>query len=429
MVCKSFVSITFSLRVAVFPPLAHFKCMIRRLYVEKRPGFRQEAEALLSDIRRDLRIKELTGVRHLLRYDVEGVPDGIWEDSKQSLFAEPSIEIAWESRPWEDGEAVFGVEYLPGQFDQRADSAEQCLKLLADCHPVVRCAEVMILEGGISAEDLERLKAYRINPVDSREASLERPETLLHPVPEPSPVESIRGFNTGDNAFLDSLHGSLGLAMSNEDLVFCQRWFRDEALREPTLTELKLLDTYWSDHCRHTTFLTEITAVEIEKGPLTEPVEAAWRSYQAAREDVYGDRAGDRPACLMDIALMGMKSLRKAGRLEALEVSEEVNAASIVVPVEIDGVKDEWLVMFKNETHNHPTEIEPFGGAATCLGGAIRDPLSGRSYVYQAMRVTGCADPRQSIEETLPGKLPQRKISLEAAHGYSSYGNCRPRNY
>jgi phosphoribosylformylglycinamidine synthase len=397
--------------------------MIRRLYVEKRPAFRQEAEAILGDIRRDLRLEGITGVRHLLRYDVEGIPDAVWETSKESLFAEPAVEIIWETRPWDEGAAVFGVEYLPGQFDQRADSAEQCLKLLADCDPVVSCAEVYVLEGQVEAGELDAVKAYRINPVDSREANLDRPETLRHPVPEPQPVQAIKGFNSGDEAFLDSLHSSLGLAMSNEDLAFCQQWFREEAGREPFLTELKLLDTYWSDHCRHTTFLTEITDVEFEQGPFSNAVESAWASYQEARTAVYGEEPRNRPVCLMDIALMGMKSLRKAGKLEALEVSEEVNAASIVVPVEIDGETDEWLVMFKNETHNHPTEIEPFGGAATCLGGAIRDPLSGRSYVYQAMRVTGCGDPRQPIEETLPGKLPQRKITLEAAHGYSSYGN------
>ncbi len=403
--------------------VAHLRCMIRRLYVEKRPDFRQEAESLLADIRRDLGLSGLEGVRHLLRYDVEGVPDEVWESSKQSLFAEPAVEIAWENRPWEEGQPVFGIEYLPGQFDQRADSAEQCLKLLADCDPVVRCAEVLILEGSITEAELEQLKIYQINPVDSREADLERPETLRHISPDPEPVALIEGFIDGNTEFLDSLHGTLGLAMSTEDLKFCQKWFRDEANREPTLTEIKLLDTYWSDHCRHTTFLTEITSVDFEKGPLTEPIEAAWESYKAAREKVYGDRQDQKPVCLMDIALMGMKSLRAAGQLDGLEVSEEVNAASIVVPIEIDGKEEEWLVMFKNETHNHPTEIEPFGGAATCLGGAIRDPLSGRSFVYQAMRVTGCGDPRQPIEDTLPGKLPQRKISLEAAHGYSSYGN------
>ena len=401
----------------------HLNGMIRRLYVEKRPGFRQEATALLADIRRDLRLECLQGVRHLLRYDVEGVPDSVWADSKQSLFAEPAIEEAHEVRPWEEGATVFAVEYLPGQFDQRADSAVQCLKLLADCDPYVRCAEVYILEGEIDADALSRIRAYRINPVDSREASLERPETLRHPVPAPQPVSFLIGFMDGDEAFLANLHRDLGLAMSLADLEFCQRWFREEARREPTLTEIKLLDTYWSDHCRHTTFLTEITAVDIESGPLANAVEAAWKAYLAARESVYGSASNDRPVCLMDIALMGMKALRKAGKLDRLEVSEEVNAASIVVPVEVDGREEEWLVMFKNETHNHPTEIEPFGGAATCLGGAIRDPLSGRSYVYQAMRVTGAGDPRQPVSDTLPGKLPQRKITLEAAHGYSSYGN------
>ncbi|MGC9450150.1 MAG: phosphoribosylformylglycinamidine synthase [Oceanipulchritudo sp.] len=397
--------------------------MIRRVYVEKRPGFRQEAESLLGDIRRDLGLEGLESVRFLLRYDVEGVSEEVWEAGKQSLFAEPAIEILHEARPWRDGEPVFAVEYLPGQFDQRADSAEQCLKLLADCDPAVRCAEVLILGGAVGQDGLERIKRYRINPVDSREASLGRPETLRHPAPEPQPVSAIEGFISGDASFLSALHDRFGLAMSPEDLLFCQRWFREEARREPTVTEIKLLDTYWSDHCRHTTFLTEITSFEVEEGPLTAPVQAAWEAYQEARRDVYGTDPGDRPVCLMDIALMGMKSLRKAGRLGALELSEEVNAASIVVPVEIDGESEEWLVMFKNETHNHPTEIEPFGGAATCLGGAIRDPLSGRSYVYQAMRVTGCGDPRQPVEETLPGKLPQRKITLEAAHGYSSYGN------
>ena len=403
--------------------LPHLNGMIRRLYVEKRPGFRQEAAALLADIRRDLRLECLQAVRHLLRYDVEGVPEAVWEDSKQSLFAEPAIEEAHETRPWSDSATVFAVEYLPGQFDQRADSAVQCLKLLADCEPVVRCAEVYVLEGDIDEEALSRIQAYRINPVDSRKASLERPETLRQPVPEPQPVRSIAGFTRGDRALLTELHEKLGLAMSLADLEFCQCWFREEARREPTLTEIKLLDTYWSDHCRHTTFLTEITSVDFETGPLSNAVETAWLAYLADRKEVYADKTGDRPVCLMDIALMGMKSLRKAGKLDRLEVSEEVNAASIVVPLEIDGRSEEWLVMFKNETHNHPTEIEPFGGAATCLGGAIRDPLSGRSYVYQAMRVTGSGDPRQPVSETLPGKLPQRKITLEAAHGYSSYGN------
>ncbi|HKJ90496.1 MAG TPA: AIR synthase-related protein, partial [Oceanipulchritudo sp.] len=397
--------------------------MIRRVYVERRSGFREEAQRLEEAIRRDLRIGGLTSIRHLLRYDVEGVDEATWELAKASLFCEPAVETLSEEPPWKTDRLVFAVEYLPGQFDQRADSAEQCLRLLADCEPVVRCAEVHVLEGELEAEALARIKAYRINPVDSREAALVLPETLRPEAPEPAAVRVLDGFCEAEADSLEELHGELGLAISKEDLTFCQAWFRDEVGRDPTLTEIKLLDTYWSDHCRHTTFLTEITSVEMDPGPLTEPVAAAWEAYEEARSKVYGEQAAGHPVCLMDIALMGMKALRAETGLPALEVSEEVNAASIVVPVDRDGREEEWLVMFKNETHNHPTEIEPFGGAATCLGGAIRDPLSGRSYVYQAMRVTGSGDPRAEISETLPGQLPQRKITLEAAHGYSSYGN------
>lgn len=397
--------------------------MIRRVYVERRSSFREEAKRLEEAIRRDLRVGGLRSIRHLQRYDVEGVDEATWERAKASLFCEPAVETLSEERTWEEDRIAFAVEYLPGQFDQRADSAEQCLRLLADCEPVVRCAEVLVLEGNLDAEEVGRIKAYRINPVDSREAGLALPGTLRPEAPEPVAVPVLEGFCGGDGAFLDGLHRELGLAMSKEDLVFCQTWFRENEGRDPSLTEIKLLDTYWSDHCRHTTFLTEITSVEIDPGPFTGPVSAAWEDYQKARGKVYGEQAAGHPVCLMDIALMGMKALRAEGRLAALEVSEEVNAASIVVPVDRDGEEEEWLVMFKNETHNHPTEIEPFGGAATCLGGAIRDPLSGRSYVYQAMRVTGSGDPREEVSETLPGKLPQRKITLEAAHGYSSYGN------
>lgn len=398
--------------------------MIRRVYVEKRPAFRQETERLLASVRRDLGLKGLTGLRHLLRYDVEAVEAAVWEQALATLFAEPAVERLYEVPPWESTETVFAVEYLPGQFDQRADSAEQCLRLLGAANPVVRCAEVTLCEGEMDVHQLEALKAYRINPVDSREAALGMPESLQPEIPEPRPVARLDGFREGDAAFLADLHQRLGLAMSLADLGFCQTWFRETADRDPSLTEIKLLDTYWSDHCRHTTFLTELTRVDIEPGPLSAPIEAAWKAYLEARKQVYcAGELARRPPCLMDLALMGMKVLRAEGKLEALEVSEEVNAASIVVPVEVDGEIEEWLVMFKNETHNHPTEIEPFGGAATCLGGAIRDPLSGRSYVYQAMRVTGSGDPRQPVAETLPGKLPQRKITLEAAHGYSSYGN------
>jgi len=395
--------------------------MIRRVYVEKRPEYREET--LRTELARDLGVRGLTAVRIFLRYDVEGIDENTWETARNLLFAEPATENAVEELPSAGAAAVFAVEYLPGQFDQRADSAEQCLKVLADCAPVVRCADVLVLEGELRAGELERIKALRINPVDSREGALEMPASLRPETETPEPVRRLVGFCEGDAAYRERLHAELGLAMSMEDLAFCGKWFREQAGREPTVTEIKLLDTYWSDHCRHTTFLTEITSVAFADGPLTAPVKAAWEDYSRARRSVYGEKAETRPVCLMDLALMGMKCLRAEGRLSALEESEEVNAASIVVPVDRDGRREDWLVMFKNETHNHPTEIEPFGGAATCLGGAIRDPLSGRSYVYQAMRLTGAGEPRQPIENTLPGKLPQRKISLAAAEGYSSYGN------
>lgn len=399
------------------------RVMIRRVYVEKRPEFRQAGESLAAALRRDLGLESAGSLRLLQRYDVEGLAEPVWQAACQSLFAEPAIEGVHFTDPWEDGDSVFAVEYLPGQFDQRADSAEQCLRVLADCDPVVRCAEVLVFPGGLPEADLARIRRYRINPVDSREAELELPASLRHAAPEPAPVAVLAGFRSGDRAYQIALHAELGLAMSLEDLEFCRRYFDGEAGRDPTLTELKVLDTYWSDHCRHTTFLTEITEVEWEDGEAAAPIRAAWEAYLEARRRVYGESATERPVCLMDLALMGMKALRQAGKLPALEVSEEVNAASIVVPVVRNGVEEEWLVLFKNETHNHPTEIEPFGGAATCLGGAIRDPLSGRGFVYQAMRVTGSGDPRQSLAATLPGKLPQRKITVEAAEGYSSYGN------
>ncbi|NBD37176.1 MAG: phosphoribosylformylglycinamidine synthase [Verrucomicrobia bacterium] len=395
--------------------------MIRRVFVEKRPAFRNDS--LRKELARDLGVKGLTAVRSLSRYEVEGIDDETWRTARQGLFCEPATEEALDELEASGAAAVFAVEYLPGQFDQRADSAEQCLKVLADCTPVVRCAEVLVLEGTLAGGELERIKKWRINPVDSREADLAMPRTLLPELAPPPAVCRLEGFRNGEATFREALHAELGLAMSMADLAFCQQWFREKARREPTVTEIKLLDTYWSDHCRHTTFLTELTEVSFAEGPLTRPVKAAWEDYRRARADVYGEKAADRPVCLMDIALMGMKSLRAENRLPALEVSEEVNAASIVIPVDRDGREEEWLLMFKNETHNHPTEIEPFGGAATCLGGAIRDPLSGRSYVYQAMRVTGSGDPRQSLEDTLPGKLPQRKITTGAADGYSSYGN------
>lgn len=397
--------------------------MIRRLFVEKKPPFRQAATALAQDLRTSLRLPHLREVRILLRYDVEGAPAESWPALVQTVFAEPPVDEAYEGEfPHAGEDTVFAVEYLPGQYDQRADSAGQCIELVAHVRPKVATATVYVLSGDLTADEIARIKAYLINAVDSREAELTRPETLTRPAEPARDVPVLDGFMDADQKRLGEWHAELRLAMSRADLAFCQEYFRDEARRDPTLTELKLLDTYWSDHCRHTTFLTAITNVAIEEDPLTEPHRAAYARYKAMRDELYGTGTG-RPVCLMDLAVIGMKHLRHLGKLDDLEISEEINAASIIVPVDIDGEEQEWLVMFKNETHNHPTEIEPFGGAATCLGGAIRDPLSGRSYVYQAMRVTGAADPRAPFEDTLPGKLPQRKITQGAAHGYSSYGN------
>jgi len=397
--------------------------MIRRLFVEKKPSYRQTAAALAEDLRSALDLPALRGVRILLRYDVEGVPDESWPAVVSTVLAEPPVDDATgDTFSQEPGDAVFAVEYLPGQYDQRADWAEHCVELVAHVRPKVATATVYVIEGALPADAVARIKTYLINAVDSREASLERPETLIRPVTPAAEVPVLEGFTTADADRLAQWRSELGLAMSAADIVFCQKHFRDEAGRNPTLTELKLLDTYWSDHCRHTTFLTELTDIAFEDSPFTEPHRASYQRYLGMRETLYGADT-ERPVCLMDLAIIGMKHLRRIGKLDDLEVSEEINAASIIVPVMIDGKAQEWLVMFKNETHNHPTEIEPFGGAATCLGGAIRDPLSGRSYVYQAMRVTGAADPRTPYAETLPGKLPQRKITQGAAHGYSSYGN------
>ena len=397
--------------------------MIHRLFVEKHPSFRQADAALAADLHGSLGLPGLTETRVFLRYDVEGVAAGQWPSVVETVLAEPPVDEAFnEAMPALDGATLIAVEYLPGQYDQRADSAAQCIELVTQTRPRVATATIYALFGTISSDDIDRIKAYLINPVDSHEAALGKPETLEPTIPEPSPVATLDGFCTADAAGLQHWHDDLGLAMSIEDITFCQTFFRDEAQRDPTLTEIKVLDTYWSDHCRHTTFLSSLEDVTIDFGELAAPIAAAWKRYLALRNELYGADT-ERPKCLMDIATIGAKWLRKQGKLDDIEISDEINAASIVVPVEIDGQTEEWLVMFKNETHNHPTEIEPFGGAATCLGGAIRDPLSGRSYVYQAMRVTGAADPRVPFDQTLPGKLPQRKICREAAHGYSSYGN------
>jgi phosphoribosylformylglycinamidine synthase len=395
---------------------------MKRLFVEKKPAFRSEAGHLLRDLRDSLHLPAIEGLRILQRYDVEGLEDAALERAVGTVFAEPPVDdVHAESFPVAAGESVFAVEYLPGQFDQRADSAAQCLQIVGGGErPVVAAARVYVVSGGLRAADLARIKTYLINPVDSREASLERPASLRRTAPAPAAVPVLEGFLEKDSASLAALRRELGLAMSEADLAFCQAHFRKDAGRAPTLTEIKVLDTYWSDHCRHTTFLAELKAVEFEPSPLLEPFRRGWEHYQQVR---LGLGRGGKPVCLMDVATLAGRELKRTGALDDLEESEEVNAASIVVPVEIDGRTEEWLVMFKNETHNHPTEIEPFGGAATCLGGAIRDPLSGRSYVYQAMRVTGAADPLTPYEKTLPGKLPQRKITTGAAAGYSSYGN------
>lgn len=397
---------------------------IRRLHVERKPEQREEAESLLTDLRENLGIHGITGLRVLERYDVEGVSGEHWPTTVNTVLSEPTVEDATGEIPITHPEDhVVAVEYLPGQFDQRADSAAQCVQIIAGHRPLVAAARLYILSGPLRPDDLKKIRRHLINPVDSREASPHLPETLSRAAPEPAPVARIEGFTTMDESALDALRKELGLAMSQADLAFCREHFRAEENRDPSLTEIKLLDTYWSDHCRHTTFLAELTTVGFDDSPLTRAARETWETYLAAREEVFAQQAAERPRCLMDLALMGMRLLRARGQLDDLDASEEVNAASIRVEAEIDGRREPWLVMFKNETHNHPTEIEPFGGAATCLGGCIRDPLSGRSYVYQAMRVTGSGDPRQPLSETLSGKLPQRVITREAARGHSSYGN------
>jgi len=398
---------------------------VRRVYVEKRPEYDVQSARLLADLRDNLGISGLTGVRTLNRYDAEGLSDGHYAAARDSIFAELPVDLVYdEEMPLGDGERAFAVEYLPGQYDQRADGAAQCVQLLTHAAPPkIASARVVVLKGAIDEDDFKRIKSYCINPVDSREASLDKPVSLDIRTEQPPDVAVLDGFIDLDNDGIDKVRKDLGLAMKNDDLLFCQSYFRDAERRDPTITEVRVLDTYWSDHCRHTTFHTAVNTVEIEETALNGPVREAFQTYMRAREYVYGEGADARDVSLMDIALMGMRELRKKGFLNDLDASDEVNACSIVVPAVVDGKEEEWLVMFKNETHNHPTEIEPLGGAATCLGGAIRDPLSGRSYVYQAMRVTGAGDPRAAVGETLQGKLPQRKITALAAQGYSSYGN------
>ncbi|WML35262.1 phosphoribosylformylglycinamidine synthase [Clostridium sp. OS1-26] len=399
------------------------KSNVRRLYVEKKAGFDVEAQNLLKDLRESLNIKYLSGVRVINRYDISGILDEEYEKSKSTIFSERTVDYIYEEElTINECDKAFAVEYLPGQYDQRADSASQCIQILTQSEKLnILSAKVYVIQGDVSKEEFDKIKNYCINTVDSREALLTKPESLEMELKVPDEVETLEGFVEMNDAELKIFVDTRGLAMSFNDLKFCQQYFRDTEKRNPTVTEIKVIDTYWSDHCRHTTFMTEINKVEIEDGSLNAPIKMAYEEYINTRNNLYLDK--NKPMCLMDIATIGMKELRKKGMLDDLDQSEEINACSIVVDAEIDGQVEKWLVMFKNETHNHPTEIEPFGGAATCLGGAIRDPLSGRSYVYQAMRVTGSGDPRVKIENTLPGKLPQKKITTEAAHGYSSYGN------
>ena len=396
---------------------------IRRIFVEKKDAFAVEAHGLLADLRNNLGMSELQNIRIVNRYDVMGLSDEEFAMAKALVLSEPPVDtVTEEELPLAAGEQAFAVELLPGQYDQREDFAEQCIQLITQKErPMVAAAKVYILQGQLNEKAVAKIKAYCINPIEAREAEQGKPETLVSVCEEPGKVKNVAGFLTMTKEEAEALRKEMGLAMSLEDLLWCQKYFNEER-REPTITEIRVLDTYWSDHCRHTTFMTQIEEVEIVPGTYTKPIQEAYDKYMAARDEVYGENT-ERPVTLMDIAVIGMKKLRKEGKLDDLDQSEEINACSIVVPIEVDGKQEDWLVMFKNETHNHPTEIEPFGGAATCLGGAIRDPLSGRSYVYQAMRVTGCADPRIPVSETLPGKLPQRKITIGAAAGYSSYGN------
>ena len=397
---------------------------VKRIYVEKKTPYAVRANELKEEIKSYLGIKGLDTVRELIRYDIENLTEATYKKALGIVFSEPPVDVLYEEEfEKNNDDKVFSVEYLPGQFDQRADSAEQCVKLLNEKEePIIRSATTYVLTGEISEEEFDRVKAYCINPVDSRESNAVKPETLVVKFDEPADVITFDGFSNMEENELNELYQSLNLAMTFKDFLHIQNYFKNEEKRDPSMTEIRVLDTYWSDHCRHTTFLTELKDVEFEDGFYKAPIMATYNQYTKDRAVIYKDR-DDKYISLMDIALMAMKKLRADGKLDDMEVSDEINACSIIVPVEIDGKEEEWLVFFKNETHNHPTEIEPFGGAATCLGGAIRDPLSGRGYVYQAMRVTGAADPTVSLKETLEGKLAQRKIVTGAAKGYSSYGN------
>ena len=397
---------------------------VRRIFVEKKPAYAVKAGELREELENYLGIHNVKNVRVLIRYDIENLSEETYKKALVTIFSEPPVDLVYEEEFTRNpGDLVFSVEYLPGQFDQRADSAEQCVKLLKeDEEPVIRSATTYVVTAPLTAEQEEAIKSFCINPVDSRQADEEKPETLVTEFEVPEDILYFDGFADSSEEELKALYGTLNLAMTFKDFLHIQNYYKKEEHRDPSVTEIRVLDTYWSDHCRHTTFSTELKNVSFTDGDYREPMEETYKQYLADREVIYKGR-DDKYVCLMDLALMAMKKLRSEGKLQDMEVSDEINACSIVVPVEIDGVTEEWLVNFKNETHNHPTEIEPFGGAATCLGGAIRDPLSGRTYVYQAMRVTGAADPTRPLGETLKGKLPQRKIVNSAAQGYSSYGN------
>ncbi|MFQ6827702.1 MAG: phosphoribosylformylglycinamidine synthase [Faecalimonas sp.] len=397
---------------------------VKRVYVEKRPEFAVQAKELQHEAKSYLGIQTITGIRVLNRYDIENLSDETFETACNGIFSEPPVDILYrEEFPMKEGSRVFSVEFLPGQFDQRADSAVQCVQFIKeDETPVIKTATTYVIEGEITDAEFEVIKSHCINPVDSRETGMDKPETLVTVFEEPEDVKIFDGFKEMPETELKELYDSLGLAMTFKDFLHIQGYFKGEEDRDPTMTEIRVLDTYWSDHCRHTTFSTELKEVTFEDGDYKEPLVKTYERYLEDRSEIFKGRE-DKFVCLMDLALMAMRKLKKEGKLNDQEESDEINACSIVVPVVVDGKEEEWLVNFKNETHNHPTEIEPFGGAATCLGGAIRDPLSGRTYVYQAMRVTGAADPTVSVKDTMKGKLPQKKLVTEAAHGYSSYGN------
>lgn len=397
---------------------------VKRIFVEKRKGFDVEASNLLADLKNNLGLKAVENVRIINRYDISGIDGESFEKAKNTILSETNVDIVYDETLPEDREyRIFAMEYLPGQYDQRADSAAQCVQLLTQGEiPQVVSAKLIAVKGNITDDDFEKIQNYLINPVESRKASFEKPESLDMKADIPADVANVDGFISWNDDEMKKYFDSMGFAMTLSDLKFCRDYFRDTEHRDPTVTELRVIDTYWSDHCRHTTFLTRLEKIEIEKSTLSKTIENALELYYESRNEIYGENS-DRDVSLMDMALVGMKLLKKRGLIPDLDQSDEINACSIEVPVTIDGKTEKWLVQFKNETHNHPTEIEPFGGAATCLGGAIRDPLSGRAYVYQAMRVTGSGDPTLPFEETMAGKLPSRKITTGAAQGYSSYGN------